>query len=80
MRRVVGLPRDGFHSFVDPRKVGGVKVRGETIHGFCFMKAGFQLYPERTKERDLLRWIYPLAQLRRIQPKAPNYEQLRLFA
>lgn len=73
------IPADGFHSFVDPRKVGGVKVRGQWVHGFCFMKAGFELYPERTKERDLLRWILPAAQLRAIHPIKPNFQAVKMF-
>lgn len=74
------LPRDGFHSFVDPRKVQGVKVHGQVVHGWVFQRAGFELYPERTKVRDLLRWIMPLDVLMDIQPIKPKREQLRLFA
>ena len=78
------LPPDGFHSFVDETQVQGVKVRGEVVHGFCFFKAGFELAPERTKERHLLRWIMPLERLTSLTPLAPNWytqnEQLPLFA
>lgn len=78
------LPADGFHTFVDPEKVRGVKVRGELVKGFCFMKAGFELHPDRTKRRGLLRWIYSAQQLARLEPLKPQtfYEdtqQLELF-
>ncbi len=71
------LPADGFHSFVDERKVDGVKVRGETVHGFCFMKAGFHLAPQRTKERGLLRWIFSKQQIEALAAAPPLYEQQR---
>ena len=74
------LPKHGFHSFVDETKVNGVKVRGETVHGYCFMKAGFRLSPMRTKERNLLRWIFSRRQIEGLPAAAPMYEQLRLFA
>lgn len=73
------LPPDGFHSFVDPRKVARVKF-GKPEPGRVFRLAGFELHPERTKERDLLRFIMSAEQLRRIEPIAPIYEQARLFA
>lgn len=34
-------PSLGMVTFVDPRHVEGVKRRGETIYGYCFLKAGF---------------------------------------
>lgn len=74
------LPVHGFHSFVDANKVNGVKVRGETVHGYCFMKAGFRLSPMRTKERNLLRWIFSKRQIDGLPAAAPQYEQMRLFA
>lgn len=46
-------PPLGCVTFVDPKKVRGVLVRGERIKGFCFMKAGFQLVGE-TKKRGYL--------------------------
>lgn len=73
------LPADGFHSFVDPTKVEGVKVRGEIVHGFVFKKAGFQCWHEVTKERKLLRYIVPLPQLLAIAPQAPLHEQAHMF-
>lgn len=73
------LPRDGFHSFVNPSEVAGVKVRGNLVHGYSFMRAGFELYPERTKQRGLLRWIMPQEKLRQIEPVEPLYEQMSMF-
>lgn len=35
-------PGLGMVTFVDPRAVSGVKVRGETIYGFGYFKAGFR--------------------------------------
>lgn len=35
-------PTSGMITFVDPRAVPGVKVRGETIYGFSYLKAGFK--------------------------------------
>jgi hypothetical protein len=34
-------PELGMVTFVDPRHVPGIKVRGKTIYGYCFLKAGF---------------------------------------
>lgn len=65
------IPAHGFHSFVDAKQVDGVKVRGKLIHGFVFMKAGFELYPERTKSRGLLRWVLPLDKLMGTTPLKP---------
>lgn len=74
------LPVDGFHSFVNPRHVKPTKRRGELVYGYCFMKAGFELHPELTKARQLLRYIMPVSALLQVRPLKPNYEQLRLFA
>lgn len=74
------MPADGFHTFVDPRKVRGVKVRGKKVHGFSFMKAGFELYPEITKSRKLLRWIYNREQLEALEPVMPLFEQMNFFS
>jgi hypothetical protein len=74
------LPVDGFHSFVDATKVKGVKVRGNLVHGYVFMKAGFELSPERTVSRGLLRWIMPLDKLLSIEPVAPKTQQMVLIA
>jgi hypothetical protein len=35
-------PPLGMITFVDPKAVPGVKVRGETIFGYCYLKAGFR--------------------------------------
>lgn len=74
------LPLDGFHSFVDSRKVKPTMRRGRAIFGYCFEKAGFELSPNLTKERKLLRYIISLDALRVIVPAEPKREQLRLFA
>jgi len=40
---VYGLvPDRGIVTFVDPKKVPGVCVRGERVYGYCFLKAGFR--------------------------------------
>lgn len=36
------IPELGMVTFADPKKTPGVLVRGERIHGFCFLKAGFK--------------------------------------
>ena len=46
-------PPLGCITFVDPKMVQGVLVRGERVKGFCFFKAGFRLVGE-TKKRGLL--------------------------
>lgn len=74
------LPRDGFHTFVDPAKVQGVKVRGKLVYGFSFMKAGFEEWPERTKQNGLIRWVLPIDKLRAIEPQPTIGVQLRLIA
>jgi hypothetical protein len=35
-------PELGMVSFVDPKKVPGVKRRGRMIFGYCYLKAGFR--------------------------------------
>lgn len=72
------FPVDGFHSFVDPRKVKPIMRRSCAVYGWVFEKAGFILYPEPTKERGLLRYIMPLEQFLAIEPLEPITEQLRL--
>ncbi len=72
------IPADGFHTFVNPRKVRGVKVRGTLVHGFSFMKAGFQMHPERTKMRDLIRWVLPTDAIREMVALEPLQEQMML--
>lgn len=46
-------PPLGCITFVDPKKVRGVLVRGERMKGFCFWKAGFRAVGE-TKRRGLI--------------------------
>lgn len=72
--------RDGFHTFVDPRFVHPTMRHGEKIYGYSYLKAGFTLYPERTKSNALWRWVLTPDDLEMIEPIMPKYEQLRLFA
>jgi hypothetical protein len=41
MRTQYTLPALGCVTFVDPKMVPGIPVRGERVKGFCFMMAGF---------------------------------------
>ncbi len=74
------VPKHGLHTFVDPTKVQGVKVRGSTVHGFCFMKAGFRLSPQITQTKSLLRWILSKRAIEQIEATEPLHEQPLLFA
>jgi hypothetical protein len=50
MRTLYGEPPAlGVVTFVDPRKVRGVHVRGELVKGFCFAAAGFRAVGETKK-------------------------------
>lgn len=73
------IPRNGLHTFVDPQKVKPTKRRGVNMWGYCFIKAGFVLYPEMTKTRGLLRFILTRAQLLDMQTVQPIYEQRLLW-
>lgn len=44
----------GCVTFVDPKKVPGIPVRGERIKGFCFHMAGFKAVGETKK--GLIAW------------------------
>lgn len=35
------VPSLGIITFVDPRKVPGVRRRGQMVYGYCYLKAGF---------------------------------------
>lgn len=48
-------PPGGCITFVDPKCVPGILVRGERVKGFCFWKAGFRVVGE-TKKRGYLAW------------------------
>lgn len=54
MRTEYPVPDLGCVTFVDPRKVPGILVRGERVKGFCFMKAGFRAVGETKK--GLIAW------------------------
>lgn len=72
------LPKDGFHTFVNPRKVRPIKRHGQDFWGYSFYQAGFKQWHERTSDRDLIRYVLPREELIQIQPIAPREEQLRL--
>lgn len=46
MQTEYALPSLGCITFVNPKKVPGILVRGERVKGFCFMKAGFRAIGE----------------------------------
>jgi hypothetical protein len=48
------VPDLGCVTFVNPKKVRGVLVRGERVKGFCFWKAGFRAVGETKK--GLIAW------------------------
>lgn len=48
------VPAQGCVTFVDPRKVPGILVRGERVKGFCYMVAGFRAVGETKK--GLIAW------------------------
>lgn len=73
------IPRDGLHTFIDPRKVKPTMRRGSATFGFCYLKAGFE-YAGNTKDKDLMRFILSAEKLRAIEPVEPRYEQPMLFA
>lgn len=68
-------PKDGFHSFVDTRKVKPVMRRGKPVYGWVFEKAGFYLYEHVTQTQKLLRYIMNLDTFMNIEPIEPNHEQ-----
>jgi hypothetical protein len=57
MQTLYTLPPLGCVTFVDPKKVPGIPVRGERIKGFCFYMAGFELVGET--KGGLLAWQLP---------------------
>jgi hypothetical protein len=54
MQTEYDVPALGCVTFVNPKKVPGILVRGERVKGFCFMKAGFRVVGETKK--GLLAW------------------------
>jgi hypothetical protein len=46
MRTHYDVPEMGCVTFVDPKHVPGIPVRGERVKGFCFWMAGFELVGE----------------------------------
>jgi hypothetical protein len=72
------LPRDGFHSFIDPRHVKPMMRRGVEMWGYSYLMAGFELWPARTKRRGLLRFVFSREKLETLEPLAPGQGQFRL--
>jgi hypothetical protein len=64
------LPRDGFYTTVNPRHIQPIKVHGRDVWGYCYIKAGWQALPERTKVRHLIQLQLPLSNLEAIEPLA----------
>lgn len=60
MQTEYALPALGCITFVDPKHVPGVLVRGERVKGFCFMKAGFRAVGE-TKGGKIAWQLLPAA-------------------
>lgn len=73
------LPPDGFHTFIDPKQVNPIMRRGVPTWGYTYELAGFELHPERTKERNLMRFILSREKLEAIQPAKPKFQQVSLF-
>jgi hypothetical protein len=66
------LPRDGFYTTVNPRYVMPIKARGRDVWGYCYIKAGWQVLPERTKARNLVQLLLPLSDLEAVEPLAAD--------
>lgn len=62
------LPREGFWTTVNPRKVAPIRRRGQDVWGYCFIKAGWQMHEQRTKRRGLVALSLPLDQLAAVEP------------
>lgn len=62
------LPRDGFYTTIDPRKVPPIKRRGRDTWGYSYSKAGWQEQAARTKSRKLLVFILPPDVLAAVAP------------
>lgn len=62
------LPADGFYTTIDPQKVAPIKRRGRDLWGYCYIKAGWQLRDERSKDKNLIVLMLPLADLVSVAP------------
>lgn len=69
-------PALGMVTFVDPTAVPGVKVRGETIYGFSYLKAGFK-HVGFTKGGL---WVWQLLPDEMPDPEPAHGAQLELIA
>lgn len=61
-------PQDGFYTTINPDKVPPIKRRGQDVWGYSYIKAGWEVQAERTKARNLIVLILPLAKLLQIEP------------
>lgn len=72
------MPRDGFYTTINPRKVPPIKRRGREVWGYSYLKAGWE--PAGiTKERKLLILIYPPEKLAQVEPITPELEAEQLL-
>jgi hypothetical protein len=68
-------PELGMITFVDPTKVPGVRVRGQKVYGYCFLKAGFR-HVGFTKENNL--WAWQILPDEMPEPMRPYSDQMEL--
>lgn len=74
------VPKDGIHTFIDPRKVQGQKLpNGELMWGYSYFRAGFKMHPDYTIGKKLIRLIFPREKLLKLDPCPPMYSQTRLL-
>lgn len=64
------IPLDGFYTTIDPRKVPPITRRGVPLWGYCYVKAGWSVLPDRTRRRDLIQLVYAAEQLAALDPIA----------
>ena len=75
-RAVWEPPTLGIVSFVDPRHTPGVVMRGQRIHGYCYLKAGWRHVGFTHKDR-LWVWQQLPAEM---PPPDPDYARPNLLA
>ena len=68
-------PALGMVTFVDPRATPGVMVRGQRVHGFCYLKAGF----EHVGYTRAGLWAWQLRPDRMVDPEPALTVQADLF-
>jgi len=69
MQTLYQVPPLGCVTFVDPKKVPGIPVRGERVKGFCFMMAGFKAVGET--KGGLIAWQMKPAEMPAARELAP---------